>query len=45
MLGVSRDTVRYRMEKHGIRVEARVVVGHPPDEERPAPPSARAPTD
>ncbi len=34
MLGISRDTVRYRMGKHRIRVEARVVVGPP------APPSS-----
>ncbi len=27
MLGISRDTVRYRMGKHRVRVEARVVVG------------------
>jgi two-component system response regulator AtoC len=37
MLGVSRDTVRYRMEKHAIRIEARVVVGPPPGETRRTP--------
>jgi DNA-binding NtrC family response regulator len=26
LLGVSRDTVRYRMKRHGVRVETRVVV-------------------
>jgi two-component system response regulator HydG len=29
-LGVSRDTVRYRMQKYGVRIETRVVVGRPP---------------
>jgi len=29
LLGISRDTVRYRMRKHGVRVETRVVVDAP----------------
>ena len=29
LLGISRDTVRYRMEKHGARVETRVSWDHP----------------
>jgi len=37
MLGISRDTVRYRMEKHGIRVETRVVVGGTPAETHETP--------
>jgi len=31
LLGISRDTVRYRMKKHGVRVETRVHV-EPPEE-------------
>jgi transcriptional regulator with PAS, ATPase and Fis domain len=30
LLGVSRDAVRYRMGKHAIRMETRIVVGRPP---------------
>jgi transcriptional regulator with PAS, ATPase and Fis domain len=30
LLGISRDTVRYRMKKHGVRLETRVVVDRPP---------------
>jgi transcriptional regulator with PAS, ATPase and Fis domain len=29
LLGVSRDTVRYRMRRHGVRVETRVLVDPP----------------
>ena len=43
MLGISRDTVRYRMEKQSIRVETRVVIGRPPERNRRTPPSAGAP--
>jgi DNA-binding NtrC family response regulator len=35
LLGISRDTVRYRMGKQGVRVEARVVVGPPAPPQHP----------
>jgi two-component system, NtrC family, response regulator AtoC len=43
LLGISRDTVRYRIQRHEIRVETRVFVGRPPDGARRKPPSAGAP--